>query len=711
MLLGPSVLERRAISRWQMMSCTMSHRWLAPLLLAIGLILMPSRAIAETITVTTVNDVSNDGDGLCSLREAIVSANTDAAIGGCSAGDGDDTIVFSPALPAPATFVLTHTGANEDNAMTGDLDVAGTLAIHGAGTDDTIIDGHHADRVFQILPGVRAAISGVTIRNGDPGTGADGGGIVVDLTARLTLTNTSVISNTAAHGGGVKVLGGLTLSECSVTGNQGGGVLNDGGLLLFRDARIAGNSGGYGVFNQSGGNLSFDGGIVDNNQGGGIYNTASTATLNRVSITGNTLGGGVCSVGTTLTRLALFDSTVTRNSATSGGGVFSGGIGAKADIRRTRIGENVATSAGGGVCNTGMMTLEASTIDQNRARSGGGIDHFGASLSLTNVTISANVATDNGGGLHNRSNSVLANVTFWANTASGPEAGSSIFNDEAELSIRNSIVARSDMQANCFNSGGIIHSLGHNLENADTCGLDATGDMVDTDPLLGPLQDNGGSTPTHALLLGSPAIDKGDESSCPGTDQRGYPRPQGLACDIGAYEVGAMADLSVGLVRLGTGTVAAGERITCTAAVTNVGPAAPVAVSVKYTWSPTQAVVGVEAPGCSVNLSGGVITCSHTGLGLGTVLVPDPHVVFATSAAFSGVLTHVAVVDPMEGVTDGHLADNESRLTVRVLGGGGHGLCLPLLLRSAPPASNQWARRMQGIPVAYGQNESQFADR
>jgi hypothetical protein len=85
--------------------------------------------------------------------------------------------------------------------------------------------------------------------------------------------------------------------------------------------------------------------------------------------------------------------------------------------------------------------------------------------------------------------------------------------------------------------------LGHNLEDGDTCNLDQPTDLVNTDPLLQPLGDNGGPTETHALAEGSPAVDQG---SCAGlaTDQRGYPRPvdiPGVAdaddgCDIGAYE-------------------------------------------------------------------------------------------------------------------------------------------------------------------------------
>ena len=115
---------------------------------------------------------------------------------------------------------------------------------------------------------------------------------------------------------------------------------------------------------------------------------------------------------------------------------------------------------------------------------------------------------------------------------------------------RNTILAHNE-NANCgIGSSGSLTSQGYNLESADSCGLDATGDITGTTPLLGPLQDNGGpsvglgeATLTHELLPGSPAIDAGDNSGCPTTDQRGVLRPVDgdgdtvATCDIGAYEV------------------------------------------------------------------------------------------------------------------------------------------------------------------------------
>jgi hypothetical protein len=82
----------------------------------------------------------------------------------------------------------------------------------------------------------------------------------------------------------------------------------------------------------------------------------------------------------------------------------------------------------------------------------------------------------------------------------------------------------------------IIQSAGHNLDSDGSCFLTATGDLPKHNPLLGPLAFNGGPTETQALLAGSPAIDAGATDGCPQFDQRGVARPQGRACDIGAYE-------------------------------------------------------------------------------------------------------------------------------------------------------------------------------
>jgi len=101
---------------------------------------------------------------------------------------------------------------------------------------------------------------------------------------------------------------------------------------------------------------------------------------------------------------------------------------------------------------------------------------------------------------------------------------------------RHDSVANSTSAPNCI--GPISESAGYNLDSGASCGFSKSTDLTTTDPLLGPLFNYGGPTSTMALLPGSPAIDHGGASvnGCPTTDQRGVVRPQGPACDIGAYE-------------------------------------------------------------------------------------------------------------------------------------------------------------------------------
>ena len=107
--------------------------------------------------------------------------------------------------------------------------------------------------------------------------------------------------------------------------------------------------------------------------------------------------------------------------------------------------------------------------------------------------------------------------------------------------VENTIVSAGVANAGFENCGGTPISLGHNLDSLNQCHFTATGDLVDADPMLGPLQDNGGPVQTLALEAGSPAIDSGTDSGCPETDGRGVLRPAGAACDIGAFEVATPA--------------------------------------------------------------------------------------------------------------------------------------------------------------------------
>lgn len=143
------------------------------------------------------------------------------------------------------------------------------------------------------------------------------------------------------------------------------------------------------------------------------------------------------------------------------------------------------------------------------------------------------MATNDGGGIYNGGTATLMNSTVNGNTAGRGAGGIS---NVGTAVLTNTIVAISISGSDCT---GTITSGVRNLDSDSSCGLTGIGDLPSTDPMLGPLADNGGTTQTHALLPGSPAIYAGDSAACPATDQRGVGRPKGAACDIGAFEFGA----------------------------------------------------------------------------------------------------------------------------------------------------------------------------
>ena len=219
---------------------------------------------------------------------------------------------------------------------------------------------------------------------------------------------------------------------------------------------------------------------------------------------------------------------------------------------------NVTDSFGGGILNTGTLTVTNSTLSGNSATGvGGGLTDFGGgifntgTLTVTNSTLSGNSATGvgvvsgSGGGIFNDLGTVtVTNSTMSGNSASF--AGGGIYNwnpsSGATLTIGDTILNAGASGANIVNDRGTITSLGYNLSSDDGGGfLTGPVDQINTAPMLGPLQNNGGPTFTHALLAGSPAINMGNPNFTPPPDydQRGpgYPRVVSNRIDIGAFEV------------------------------------------------------------------------------------------------------------------------------------------------------------------------------
>jgi CSLREA domain-containing protein len=184
---------------------------------------------------------------------------------------------------------------------------------------------------------------------------------------------------------------------------------------------------------------------------------------------------------------------------------------------------------GGAIYNdSGTLIVANSTFSGNSASAGGAISNVGGTLTVSNSTFSGNSA-NSGGVLGNNGIATVTNSTFSGNSASSAGV---IVNDTG---INNTFHLRNTIIANSLSGGDCTTPPDTNINNLIEDG--SCSPALSGDPNLGPLQDNGGPTHTMALLSGSPAIDAGDDTSCPATDQRGITRPQGPHCDIGAFEV------------------------------------------------------------------------------------------------------------------------------------------------------------------------------
>ncbi|MGH2925737.1 MAG: choice-of-anchor Q domain-containing protein [Solirubrobacterales bacterium] len=323
-------------------------------------------AFGATIKVDTTQDQFGTGNA-CSLREAIQSANTDAAYGGCASGQGADTID----LFAGKRYIRFRAGADDANAV-GDYDITSQVAIDVKGEGRATVDAGGLNRVIQILPGAKLTASKLTITNGDvainqPANDTAGGGILNDGTlilSRSQVTKNETLGNAQCTcGGGISVYGTAKLHRVEVIDNRadniGGGVAWLGGTLVVEKSTIAANTSGY--------------------VGGGFYLGANsghnTAAISDSTISANTeLGAGT--------------------NAGGGGITVSDFVSSKLTATNVTIAQNRAYGSGGGVyVYAGSIALSYATVARNIADFGGGAGGNGGGL---------------GGGGVNATNSIVA---------------------------------------------------------------------------------------------------------------------------------------------------------------------------------------------------------------------------------------------------------------------------------------------------------------
>jgi CSLREA domain-containing protein len=459
-----------------------------------------------------VNKTADTNDGACSatdcsLREAITNANA------CT---GWQTITIPE-----GTYALTIAGADEDAAATGDLDITEDVTIVGEGAPT--IDGSGLDRVFEVFSPAVVRMETLIVLGGEAQLGAG-----IYNHGDLTLDGLSIQGNRA-----VVPVGGAGASA-------GGGIFNEAGSLTLTGTQVLNNSAdsGGGIHNFATARLVATGLFLGANEaqdGGGLWNNmAAEAVLNDVVFQLNTASGkgaGLYNDGHLEINLARFEENA---DAAQGGGLYNL-EGAEAFLYDAWFTNNSADS-GGAVHNQGLLHLYRSSMTNNSAMAGfgaGACNEAPGALLLRNVTLSGNMADPamrSGAGIYNDGGEV--SVEFATLAYNSPDG---IMNVGGGLVSMSSTILTAHAMGNCLD----VDSAGFNLSNDGTCGPMEPSDMSGVDPMLVWLDMNGGTNLSHALAIGSPAIDSGTPDMCTSEDQRGVARPQGAGCDRGAIEMEA----------------------------------------------------------------------------------------------------------------------------------------------------------------------------
>ena len=417
------------------------------------------------------------------------------------------------------------------------------------------------------------------------GAGAPGRVLGVGPSGVLDLRDVKVTDGVlAADGAGIQSFGELIVRRSSITGNDavdsfGGGIsLLTGGPTLLEDSTVSFNSAG----SVGAGGARYGGGIYQAPTAGKLTIDGSTVAVN--DVTGASAeGGGIYA----LADIEIVDSTIEENTAKAdsttgfrnsvGSAILSGA--GEASLLRTEIIDNLADEANDGNADSALVFSGPTTVvDSTIARNYEAATTPGNRLMLVNgsgpLVIRGSTFSDNNGEVATTVETTVENSTFTGNDTralvtfltnsltirsstitdngnTGVQAGTNGSAD-SDVTITGSIVSGHSFNCSAFGTSTIT-SGGGNVEDDDDCGFSGANDLIDTDPLLGPLDANGGLTQTRALAANSPAVDN-FVAGCPppATDQRGKARPQGSACDSGAYEFDTPAAVTINTGPAGT---------------------------------------------------------------------------------------------------------------------------------------------------------------
>lgn len=488
---------------------------------------------------------------------------------------------YSVSVPS-GTFLFTITGAGEDNAATGDIDVHRSVTITGAGLGVTYLDAAGlGDRLLDVRAPVTLRLHGLGIYRGTAAGNESGGAVRAPAGSDVEIYQCEFSMNSASGGtsarggaidaqGSLKITGFSTFYGNSATGIGGAIYLNGPGII--DDAHFFVNHSdrdGGAIRTTNAGptlrltNSSFDG---DTSGGsGGALNLRSPAEIDSclfVNAHADAVGGSIGLLGA---GVRVMNSVFRANRSDSGGGAINVAGGGDLYASDSLFEGNFALTSGGAITNSSVCRVRRSAFVHNAADGsvgpelgGGAVYNFGT-LELTNVTMSGNVSPGGlGGAVLNLTGGQadLTHVTLYGNhSLSGSAVHNGTPSGGAVMRLTHTVLANAPGVVDPLVAGVSLPlvSLGYNLDSDGTAGLAGVGDQAGTvgapvDAMLSPLGMHGGATPTHLPSPGSPCLNTGSVShsvdpagNVVTVDQRGHPRPSG-APDIGAVEVLCVGD-------------------------------------------------------------------------------------------------------------------------------------------------------------------------
>lgn len=439
-------------------------------------------------------------------------------------------------------FAGTESARAQRNPAANVVVLSGDVGVPGDANDNST----HV--VTAVNVNASTVVDALTIRNGNAqgyGSLGNGGGMFIQY-GNLTVANVIFTNNTAnQYGGGLySRYGAPTLQNVQFltnTANYGGGVTNYGPVMTITNATFRGNSAlnGGGLYNNSS-NSVLTNVVFENNSGsygGGLYSNNSTTSITTTQFISNAASGYGGAIYLSKNELWLADAVLASNTSRMHGGALYVYRGAFTGVRLSLMGNSARYNGGAVFTDRSALTMTNVAATYNQGKYGGIFYNDTTTVTLTNATFYSNTATVDGGALFNDgSPATIDHLTAVSNNAD--HYGGAFYTILETPVVRNSILwgNTAEKGAAIIGTASFAETI---VEGGCPVGVSCSHVRSD-DPLLGAPGVYGGAVSTIPILTGSPAIDQVTDF-CPATDARGIARPQGVACDLGAYETRGLA--------------------------------------------------------------------------------------------------------------------------------------------------------------------------